>query len=107
MAPEARAAHPAAGTFSVLSWFCVLYALILLLFAPPFIGFEYPACGISLVLLLIFFGKIYSLAASLLPPGASTVGFGGYLGSSKIDTSSSSSVEGGAPSLVCFCTIYH
>ncbi|KAJ0978328.1 hypothetical protein J5N97_013802 [Dioscorea zingiberensis] len=37
-----------------------------------------------------------SLAASLLPPGASTVGFGGYLGSSKVDASSSS-VEGVAP----------
>ncbi|KAH7659838.1 hypothetical protein IHE45_16G057900 [Dioscorea alata] len=36
--------------------------------------------------------------ASLLTPGASTIGFGWYLGSSQIDTSSSSSVDGSAPS---------
>ena len=102
MAPEARAAHLAAGSFLILcssrfdfASFCAAIHRI------GVSGLWYFSC-----FAIDFLGKIHSLAASLLTPGASTVGFGGYLGNSKIDTSSSS-VDGGAPFSVCFCIIYN
>lgn len=41
-----------------------------------------------------------SLAASLLPSGATAVGFGGYVGSSRIDTSTPITQDTDSPFLV-------